>query len=193
MYMNIPKGFFPIEDTGFIVGSTEAAPDISIDAMSELQLKMINIVRSDPAVEYVSSAIGFGNIAVNLFGTAAGSLTHEVRALGIAGIAANVGGNDNDVRAGAPGAVGNVAVALFGSFNQVESGPGPFALAGSVGQTGKVIQKVGPGFNINGLRIPNTAAANNAMKAKSTAATASRAAASKSGGQSRSGTGSTKR
>ena len=62
MYMNIPKGFFPIEDTGFIVGSTEAAPDISIDAMSELQLKMINIVRSDPAVDYVSSAIGFGNI-----------------------------------------------------------------------------------------------------------------------------------
>ena len=62
MYMNIPKGFFPIEDTGFIVGSTEAAPDISIEAMSELQLKMINIVRADPAVDYVSSAIGFGNI-----------------------------------------------------------------------------------------------------------------------------------
>ncbi|MFO1136883.1 MAG: efflux RND transporter permease subunit [Rhodoblastus sp.] len=62
MYTTIPKGFFPIEDTGFIVGSTEAAPDISIDAMSELQLKMINIVRSDPAVDYVSSAIGFGSI-----------------------------------------------------------------------------------------------------------------------------------
>jgi len=62
LYMTIPKGFFPIEDTGFIVGSTEAAPDISIEAMSELQLKMINIVRSDPAVDYVSSAIGFGSI-----------------------------------------------------------------------------------------------------------------------------------
>ncbi|MFT4098094.1 MAG: efflux RND transporter permease subunit [Rhodoblastus sp.] len=62
MYVNIPKGFFPIEDTGFIVGSTEAAPDISIGAMSDLQLKMINIVRADPAVDYVSSAIGFGNI-----------------------------------------------------------------------------------------------------------------------------------
>ena len=62
MYVNIPKGFFPIEDTGFIIGSTEAAPDISIEAMAELQLKMINIVRADPAVDYVSSAIGFGNI-----------------------------------------------------------------------------------------------------------------------------------
>ncbi len=62
MYATIPKGFFPIEDTGFIIGSTEAAPDISIDAMSELQLKMINLVRKDPAVDYVSSAIGFGSI-----------------------------------------------------------------------------------------------------------------------------------
>jgi HAE1 family hydrophobic/amphiphilic exporter-1 len=62
MYVNIPKGFFPIEDTGFFVGSTEAAPDISIEAMSELQLKMINIVRADPAVDYASSAIGFGSI-----------------------------------------------------------------------------------------------------------------------------------
>jgi len=62
MYMAIPKGFFPIEDTGFIVGSTEAAPDISIDAMSELQLKMIKIVRADPAVAYVTSAVGFGSI-----------------------------------------------------------------------------------------------------------------------------------
>ena len=62
MYTTIPKGFFPIEDTGFIIGSTEAAPDISIDAMSELQLKMINLVRADPAVDYLSSAIGFGSI-----------------------------------------------------------------------------------------------------------------------------------
>lgn len=119
----------------------------------------INLTPGQPATGFtLSDADGYGNIAVNLFGTAAGSLTHEVRALGIAGIAANVGGNDNDVRAGAPGAVGNVAVALFGSFNQVESGPGPFALAGSVGQTGKVIQKVGPGFNINGFAVGGTAA-----------------------------------
>ncbi|MFV0280365.1 MAG: efflux RND transporter permease subunit [Rhodoblastus sp.] len=62
MYMTIPKGFFPIEDTGFLVGSTESAPDISIGAMSELQLRMINIVRADPAVDYVSSAVGFGGI-----------------------------------------------------------------------------------------------------------------------------------
>jgi hydrophobic/amphiphilic exporter-1 (mainly G- bacteria), HAE1 family len=62
MYVTIPKGFFPMEDTGFLIGSTEAAPDISIDAMSERQLKMINIIRADPAVSYLSSAIGFGSI-----------------------------------------------------------------------------------------------------------------------------------
>ncbi len=62
MYMTIPKGFFPTEDTGFLIGSTEAAPDISIEAMSELQLKLVKLVRADPAVEYVSSAIGFGSI-----------------------------------------------------------------------------------------------------------------------------------
>ncbi len=62
LYVTVPKGFFPIEDTGFLIGSTEAAPDISIEAMSELQLKMINLVRSDPAVAYASSAIGFGSI-----------------------------------------------------------------------------------------------------------------------------------
>ena len=62
MFYTIPKGFFPVEDTGFIVGSTEAAPDISIEAMAELQLKLISIVRADPGIDYVSSAIGFGNI-----------------------------------------------------------------------------------------------------------------------------------
>lgn len=146
----------------------------------------INLTPGQPATGFtLSDADGYGNIAVNLFGTAAGSLTHEVRALGIAGIAANVGGNDNDVRAGAPGAVGNVAVALFGSFNQVESGPGPFALAGSVGQTGKVIQKVGPGFNINGFAVGGAAAVpatpssvRAATKAPAHATTAKPAAAS---------------
>ena len=62
LYTNIPKGFFPTEDTGFLTGSTEAAPDISIEAMSKLQLQMINIIRADPAVDYVSSAVGFGSI-----------------------------------------------------------------------------------------------------------------------------------
>ena len=62
MFYRIPKGFFPMEDTGFIIGSSEAAPDISLEAMAETHLKLINIVRADPGVEYLSSAIGFGNI-----------------------------------------------------------------------------------------------------------------------------------
>ena len=62
MYVTIPKGFFPIEDTGFIVGSTEAAPDVSIETMSALQLRMIRTVLDDPAVNYLASAVGFGGI-----------------------------------------------------------------------------------------------------------------------------------
>lgn len=62
MYVTIPKGFFPVEDTGFIVGSTEAAPDVSIETMSALQLRMIRTVLDDPAVNYLASAVGFGGI-----------------------------------------------------------------------------------------------------------------------------------
>ncbi len=62
MYVTVPKGFFPTEDTGFIVGSTEAAPDVSIEAMSELQLRMIRTVLADPGVQYLASAVGFGGI-----------------------------------------------------------------------------------------------------------------------------------
>ncbi|MDE2362115.1 MAG: efflux RND transporter permease subunit [Hyphomicrobiales bacterium] len=62
MYYYIPKGFFPTEDTGYIVGSTEAAPDVSIDAMNALQMRMMKIVQADPAVDYLASVVGFGGI-----------------------------------------------------------------------------------------------------------------------------------
>jgi HAE1 family hydrophobic/amphiphilic exporter-1 len=62
MYVTIPKGFFPIEDTGFLTGATEAAPDISIDAMADLQRRVVDIVRADPGIAYVTSAVGFGSI-----------------------------------------------------------------------------------------------------------------------------------
>jgi hydrophobic/amphiphilic exporter-1 (mainly G- bacteria), HAE1 family len=60
LYVYIPKGFFPTEDTGFIAATTEGASDISFQAMVERQSKVAEIVRKDPAVDYVNSTVGVG-------------------------------------------------------------------------------------------------------------------------------------
>ncbi|MDC7786974.1 efflux RND transporter permease subunit [Rhodoplanes sp. TEM] len=60
LYIVIPKGFFPIEDTGFISATVEGPADISFKAMSERQRAIAEIVRSDPAVAYVNSTVGVG-------------------------------------------------------------------------------------------------------------------------------------
>jgi HAE1 family hydrophobic/amphiphilic exporter-1 len=60
LYMIIPKGFFPTEDTGFISASTEAATDISFPAMMALQTKVADMIRKDKSVDYVNSTIGPG-------------------------------------------------------------------------------------------------------------------------------------
>jgi HAE1 family hydrophobic/amphiphilic exporter-1 len=56
----VPKGFFPQEDTGFLVGTTEAATDTSFEAMSDRQQILADILRADPAVEFVNSTVGSG-------------------------------------------------------------------------------------------------------------------------------------
>jgi HAE1 family hydrophobic/amphiphilic exporter-1 len=58
MYVYIPKGFFPTEDTGFISGTVEAATDISFDAMYQRQQEVAAIVRKNPNVAYVLSIAG---------------------------------------------------------------------------------------------------------------------------------------
>jgi hydrophobe/amphiphile efflux-1 (HAE1) family protein len=58
LYIKTPKGFFPLDDTGLIFGGTRASPDISFEAMKELQLQATRIVLSDPAVAYVGSSVG---------------------------------------------------------------------------------------------------------------------------------------
>jgi multidrug efflux pump len=58
MALHIPKGFFPQQDTGALLGVTEAAPDVSFARMMELQREVADVVRKAPGVENVASFIG---------------------------------------------------------------------------------------------------------------------------------------
>jgi multidrug efflux pump len=62
LYVVIPKGFLPLQDTGAIIGTTEASPSISIPAMAALQLRAAAIVQADPAVTGVASLVGAGAV-----------------------------------------------------------------------------------------------------------------------------------
>ena len=60
LYVIIPKGFFPQQDTGLILGYSEAAQDISYQAMAQRQQALIDAVLQDPAVASVGTGIGAG-------------------------------------------------------------------------------------------------------------------------------------
>jgi multidrug efflux pump subunit AcrB len=60
LFVVIPKGFFPQQDTGLILGQSEAAQDISYQAMRERQQALLDVIVRDPAVESVGSAVGAG-------------------------------------------------------------------------------------------------------------------------------------
>jgi len=60
LYIIVPKGFFPTEDTGYMVGITEANTDIAFPAMVEHQRKIAELVRADKGVAYVNSTVGSG-------------------------------------------------------------------------------------------------------------------------------------
>src|SRR6201991_2984055 len=60
LYMIVPKGFFPQEDTGFLIGVTEAATDTSFEAMTIRQKTLVEVIRTDPAIEYINSTVGSG-------------------------------------------------------------------------------------------------------------------------------------
>ncbi|MGC2086576.1 MAG: efflux RND transporter permease subunit [Bradyrhizobium sp.] len=66
LYVVIPKGFFPEEDTGQITGITEAAQDISFPAMSERQRAIVNTLLKDPDIASVASYIGPGGPTATL-------------------------------------------------------------------------------------------------------------------------------
>ena len=58
LYMVVPKGFFPVQDTGVIQGISEAPQSISFSAMSQRQQELARIILQDPDVESLSSYIG---------------------------------------------------------------------------------------------------------------------------------------
>jgi hydrophobic/amphiphilic exporter-1 (mainly G- bacteria), HAE1 family len=64
LYIDVPKGFFPIEDTGLLRGAIEGPPDTSFEAMSARVQRLAEIVRADPAVDYMTVNVG-GFSAVN--------------------------------------------------------------------------------------------------------------------------------
>jgi hydrophobe/amphiphile efflux-1 (HAE1) family protein len=60
LYVDIPKGFFPIQDIGLIVGTSEGAQNASFQQMMRLQTQLNEIVRNDPAVASFASQVGAG-------------------------------------------------------------------------------------------------------------------------------------
>jgi hydrophobe/amphiphile efflux-1 (HAE1) family protein len=60
LYIIIPKGFFPAQDTGVVIGITEAAQDVSFRQMSEIQQKLNAIVAADPDTAAYGSTVGAG-------------------------------------------------------------------------------------------------------------------------------------
>ena len=58
LYIKTPKGLFPSDDSGFVIGSTRASADTSFQAMLGLQQRLADIVLADPAVAGVGSSLG---------------------------------------------------------------------------------------------------------------------------------------
>ncbi|MEH2163687.1 MAG: efflux RND transporter permease subunit [Nostoc sp.] len=67
LFVIVPKGFIPTEDTGQLMGNTKAAQDISFDDMRRHQQKVVDIIRKDPNIEAVDSIVGASgpNASVN--------------------------------------------------------------------------------------------------------------------------------
>ena len=75
LFLVIPKGFFPVQDTGVVLGISEAPQTVSFTSMAERQQKLVEVLLQDPAVDNISSFIGVdgtnttlnsGRIQINL-------------------------------------------------------------------------------------------------------------------------------
>jgi multidrug efflux pump len=58
LYIKTPKGYFPVDDSGFVIGVTRASADISFQSMLGLQQQLADIVVADPAVAGIGSIVG---------------------------------------------------------------------------------------------------------------------------------------
>ena len=86
VWIEVPKGFLPIQDTGLVQGGTIASPDISFSAMVERQKLVVDVIMQDPAVDYVGSTVGVtsgfassnrGQLTISLKPAAERGLTSE--------------------------------------------------------------------------------------------------------------------
>jgi multidrug efflux pump len=75
LFLVVPKGFFPVQDTGVILGISEAPQTVSFTSMAQRQQQLVDILLKDPAVDNISSFIGVdgtnttlnsGRIQINL-------------------------------------------------------------------------------------------------------------------------------
>jgi multidrug efflux pump len=66
LYVEIPKGFFPVQDTGVIQGISQASQSISFAAMSERQKELAQVILKDPAVDSLTSFIGADGVNTTL-------------------------------------------------------------------------------------------------------------------------------
>ncbi|WP_445488071.1 efflux RND transporter permease subunit [Rhodopseudomonas sp. RCAM05734] len=60
LYIKTPKGFFPNDDSGFVIGATRASADTSFQAMLGLQQRLADLVLADPGVQSIGSILGGG-------------------------------------------------------------------------------------------------------------------------------------
>jgi multidrug efflux pump len=84
LYIKLPKGYFPQDDSGLILGSTRASPDTSFQTMMGLQQRIADIVMKDPAVSGIGSFLGgssnrgFINISLKPLAEREGLSTQQV-------------------------------------------------------------------------------------------------------------------
>ena len=86
LYIFVPKGFFPVQDTGAIQGVSEAPQSISFTAMAERQQALAKVVLEDPAVESLTSFIGVDGTNATLN---SGRMLINLKPLGERGIKAS--------------------------------------------------------------------------------------------------------
>jgi multidrug efflux pump len=86
MYIEIPKGFFPVQDTGVIQAISQASESTSFDAMQERQKELAHVILADPAVASLSSFIGIDGVNMT---TNSGRMQINLKDLDTRGVSAS--------------------------------------------------------------------------------------------------------